>query len=197
LNNITRNEARVVDFLVRNFKERNSINQIGKRLGLSPNGIYKILKKLEKINAVKSERIGNAIYYSVCLNDAFGKGLAEFILVQNDLSTYAEVQSENLLPLKGIALSCILFGSAVKKGRESKDIDVLLIIEKRDYNKVRKKIQEIQELNPKRIHDIIMVKGDLAKNLKKNNDAMIDMLKHGWVLWGPEIIVEEIKNGSS
>jgi hypothetical protein len=42
-----------------------------------------------------------------------------------------------------------------------------------------------------------MTKEDLAKNIKKGNDAMIDMLRYGQVLWGADIIVEAIKNGAS
>ena len=42
-----------------------------------------------------------------------------------------------------------------------------------------------------------MTKEDMSNNLKKGNDAMIDMLKYGQVLWGAEIIVEAIKCGTS
>ena len=42
-----------------------------------------------------------------------------------------------------------------------------------------------------------MTKEDLANNLRKNNKAMIDMLKNSKVLWGSEIIIEAIKNGAS
>ncbi|MBI3034822.1 hypothetical protein HYY71_00730 [Candidatus Woesearchaeota archaeon] len=62
MQNLTVNEARVMDFLVRNFKERNSINRIAKRLKPSPMGAYKIPKKLEKANVAEVEEIGNAVH---------------------------------------------------------------------------------------------------------------------------------------
>ena len=198
MQNLTVNEARVMDFLVRNFKERNSINQIAKRLKLSPMGAYKILKKLEKIKVVKAEEIGNAIYYKADLDEEIGRKLAEFVLVQNEFSnTYAKVYAEDLRKLKDVALSCILYGSLLKVGKEAKDVDALIIIEKKDYKKVSNKLADIQLIATKRIHDIRMTKNDLAKNLKKGNEAMIDMLKYGQVLWGADIIVEAIKNGAS
>ncbi|MBI2105454.1 winged helix-turn-helix transcriptional regulator [Candidatus Woesearchaeota archaeon] len=198
MQNLTINEAKVIDFLVRNFKERNSINQIAKRLKLSPMGAYKILKKLEKANAVKAEEIGNAIYYRADLEEEIGRKLAEFVLVQNEFSnTYAKVYAEDLRKLKDVALSCILYGSILKIGKEAKDVDALIIIEKKDYKKISNKLANIQQIATKRIHDIRMTKEDLAKNIKKGNDAMIDMLRYGQVLWGADIIVEAIKNGAS
>ena len=198
MQNLTVNEARVMDFLVRNFKERNSINQIARRLKLSPMGAYKILKKLEKANVVKAEEIGNAIYYKADLDEEIGRRLAEFVLVQNEFSnTYAKVYADDLKKLKDVALSCILYGSILKVGKEAKDVDALIIIEKKNYKKVSIKLADIQQIATKRIHDIRVTKEDLAKNLKKGNEAMSDMLKYGQVLWGADIIVEAIKNGAS
>ena len=186
-----------MDFLVRNFKERNSINGIGRRLNISPRGIYKILKKLENINAAKPEKIGNAIYYKVNLDEEIGIKLAEYILVQNDLNAYAKVQAEDLEKLKDAASSCVLFGSVLKKGREARDIDVMIILEKKDFKKVHQKLEEIREMKPKKIHDIMQTKEDLAKNIRKNDEVVLDIIKTGKVLWGSEIIVEAIKNGAS
>lgn len=194
---LTENEARVIDFLIRNFKERNSINGVGRKLKISPRGIYKLLKKLEKINAIKPEKIGNAIYYKVNLDDEIGIKLAEFVLVQNELNSYAKVQAEDLKPLKDITLSCILFGSVLKKGREAKDIDILLVLEKKNFKKVYNNLKEIKELKPKKIHDVMQSKEDLVKNVRKNDEVILDIIKNGKILWGAEIIVEGIKNGTS
>ncbi len=198
MQNLTVNKARVMDFLVRNFKERNSINQIAKRLKLSPMGAYKILKKLEMANAIKAEKIGNAVYYRANLDEEIGRKLAEFVLVQSEFNnTFAKVYADDLKKLKDVALSCILYGSILKVGKEAKDVDALIIIEKKNYKKVSNKLADIQQIATKRIHDIRMTKEDLAKNLKKGNEAMIDMLSYGQVLWGADIIVEAIKNGAS
>lgn len=187
-----------MDFLVRNFKEKNSINAIAKRLKLSPMGAYKILKKLEKADTIKAEKIGNAIFYKANFDKEIGRKYAEFVLVQKEFSnSYAKVYAEDIRKLEDIALSCVLYGSILKIGKEAKDVDALIIVEKKEYKEVSSKLAEIKEISAKRIHDIIMTKNDLANNIKKGNEAMIDMLKYGQVLWGPEIIVEAIKHGSS
>ncbi len=195
---LTKNEARVINFSIRNFKERNSINGIGRKLKLSPRGIYKILKKLEKINALKSEKIGNAIYYKINLDEEIGIKLAEFVLVQNEFNNaYAKVYAENLRKLRDVASGCILYGSVLKVGKKARDVDALIIIEKKDYEKASDKLADIRQMATKSIHDVMMTREDLANNLKKDNEAMMDMLRYGQVLWGADIIVEAIKNGLS
>lgn len=195
--NLTQNEAKVLDFLIRNFKERNSINETGRKLKFSPMGIYKILKKLERAKAIKPEKIGNAIYYRIDLDEEIGQKLAELVLVQKELNNYAKIQVEDFRSLKECALCCILFGSVLKKGKEANDIDVILILEKENFKKVQKELEKIKELKPKKIHDIMFTKEDLINNLRKNDEVILDAIKTGSVLWRPEIIVEAIKNSSS
>ena len=196
--NLTENEAKTMGFLVRNIKERNSINQIAKRLGLSPMGAYKILKKLEKANAVKAEKIGNAIYYRASLDNEIGRNLAEFALLQNEFTNIkAKVYADEFKKLKETADGCILYGSILSKGKEANDVDAIIIIKKENYKKLKKEIDDIKFFSTKKIHDLVMTKEELSNNLKKNNEAMIDMLKYGQILWGADIIVEAIKNGAT
>ena len=196
--NLTENEARVMDFLVRNIKERYNINQLAKKLILSPMGAYKVLKKLEKANAIKAEKIGNAIYYKANLNEEVGSKLAELVLLQNEFSnTTAKVYANDLKKLKDLAESCILFGSVIKAGKEANDIDVIIIIKEKYHKKIKKELEDIKSISTKKIHDLIMTKEDFVNNLRKNNVTMLDMLKYGQILWGAEIIVGAIKNGSS
>lgn len=197
---LTQNEARVINFLVRGFDEKNSINEIGRKLHLSPRGIYKILKKLEKTNAVQPEKIGNAVYYKVNLDNETGKKLSELVLVQNGLNKYAKVQAQDLEKLKDAALSCILYGSVIKKGREAQDIDVMIVLDDRNYKhafkKVSEKLREIRKLKPKRIHDFILTKDDLVSSMKKRDAVVMKALKTGRILWGSETIVEAVKNAA-
>lgn len=197
MQSLTENEAKIVDFLIRNFRERNSINEIGRKIKISHTGAHKILRKLEKIKAVKPDRIGNAIYYKPNLDNELGLKLAEYVLAQNELIPYSEVQADDLRPLREIASSCILFGSVLSKGKEARDIDVMLVVEEKDFKKLYKKLEEIKEMSPKKIHDVMQSREDIAKNIKKNDEVILDIIKNGRILWGSEIIVEAIKNGTS
>ena len=194
---LTENEARTVDYLIRNFRERNSINALARKLKISHTGVHKILRKLEGVKAVKPERIGNSIYYKVNLDGGVGIKIAEFVLAQNELNSYAKVIEEDLKVLEPLTQSCILFGSVLQKGREARDIDVLIIFKKNNFKKVHQKLEEIGEMKPKKIHDVMMTKEDLVRNIRKNDEVVLDIIKNGRVLWGFGIIVEGIKNGTS
>jgi len=194
---LTENEARVMDFLIRNFNEKNSINEIGRRLNLSPMGIYKILKKLEKVHAVIPESVGNGIFYKVDLLEETGSKFTELVLTQNELNNYAKVIEEDLQPLKKVTSSCILFGSVLIKGSKARDIDIMPVLEKKDFKKVYNTLQEIKELKPKLIHDVMVMKEDLVRLIKKNDVVVLDAIKNGKILWGSEIIVEAIRNVTS
>lgn len=197
LQSLTINESRTMDFLIRNFNEKNSINEIARRLNLSPRGAYKILKKLEKIEAITPEKIGNAIYYKTNFNDEIGIKLSEFVLVQNELNPYLQVQEADLKRLRKIASACVLFGSVIEKGREANDIDVMFVIKKDGLKKLASAIKDIQVIKIKKIHRLVQTKEDLAENIKKKDKVIMSIIKTGKVLWGAEIIVEAIKNGTS
>lgn len=194
MESLTKNEARAIDFLIRNFKEKNSINELGKKLSISPRGIYKILKKLEKAKALIPERIGNAVYYRINLNEDPVLKLAEFVLMQNSLNPYAQIQAEDLKQLKGIAQSCILYGSVLTKGREARDIDVLIVLDKKHFTKVNDILDKIKSLKPKKVHEVMQTKEDIMNNIKKGDKVVLDIIRKGKVLWGAEIIVGAIKN---
>ena len=194
--NLTKNESRVINFLARNRKKY-SINELGKKLSLSPRGIYKILKKLEKLNIIIPEKLSNAIYYKLNLNNELAIKLAEFVLTDNELNSYAKVLLDDFKQLKEITFGCILFGSVLRKGREANDIDILFIIEKDKFKELNNKLEKIQDLKPKKINPIMQTKDDLAKNIMKNDEVILEIIKNGAILWGSEAVIEAIKNGTS
>ncbi|MEA2036479.1 MAG: winged helix-turn-helix domain-containing protein [Nanoarchaeota archaeon] len=193
---LTNNELRVIDFLIRNFNERININGIAKRLNLSPRGAYKILKKLERIKIILPEGIGNGIFYKMNYDDELAKKVSAFVLTQKDMNKYALIQAENLKVVKKYVLCCALFGSIVHNGEKANDIDVMLVFQKENYKKIYKEIDMLNSMSLKRIHKLVQTPKDLANNIKKGDKVVLDIIKKGQFLWGAEIIVEAIKNGS-
>lgn len=191
---LTRNEARMVDFLLRNFAERYSINQLAKELNLSPQGAFKIAKKLERARILKPEPIGNAIYYRPNLDEEVGRKTAELVLAYKDLNPYARVQAKDLEQLRPYALSAVLFGSVLTKAEKAGDIDVLLVLEEGQLNKAHKVLMEIQSIKPKRIGELVQSREDLVRNIKKRDTPLLSVIRTGQVLWGSEVIVEAIRS---
>ena len=50
---ISENELKTLNFLIRHFTEKYSINQLAKKLGITPKGLHKLLKRLEENNPTK------------------------------------------------------------------------------------------------------------------------------------------------
>lgn len=193
---LTNNEARAVSFLLRNFSERYSINALARELKLSPRGAYKIVKKLEKAGVLNPEAIGNAIYYHPNLDIEVGRKMAELVLSYVELNPYAMVQAKAFEKLKPYVLSAVLFGSVLTKAENAGDIDVLLVLEEKQFSDAHKVLLEIQRIKPKKISEMLQSKEDLARNIRKRDVPLLSAIRTGQVLWGSEIIVEGIRNGT-
>ncbi|HLD97256.1 MAG TPA: hypothetical protein VI934_02835, partial [Candidatus Nanoarchaeia archaeon] len=77
------------------------------------------------------------------------------------------------------------------------DIDVLIVLEEGQLNKMHKALMEIQSIKSKKISEMLQTREDLVRNIKKRDAPLLDAIRTGQVLWGSEIIVEAIRNGTS
>ena len=193
---ITDNEAKVMDHLVRNFHERISINEIARRLDISPQGSMKILRKLHAMQLALPEISKNGIFYKPDLREESSKKLFEFILLKKGMDNYAKVYAVDLKQLQPYALGCVLFGSVLEKGKDARDIDVLLIIEKSQFKELNKHLNEFKEMSAKKIHDIMVAPAELKEGILKKQPVFLDILKKGAILWGAQYFVEAVKDGT-
>lgn len=190
---LTVNESRVVNFLVRNWSERISINEVAKRLKLSPMGAYKILRKLEKQKVLFFEQIGQAKYYKINFKEQLSRKTAEFVLSQHDFNSFANVCAEDLKKVQEFADCIILFGSVLTKGIEANDIDIFCVIKKQNYEKLRKEVQKLQKTSSKHIQLVVQTFEDLVKNLKNKDPVLLEIIRKGAFILGQEVIFEGIK----
>ena len=96
--------------------------------------------------------------------------------------------------LFGVVQIALIFGSVARNYGKSKDIDLLLVIEKSKYKESSKFIDEKNNILLKPVHPLIMTLSDLKKNLKNKNPAMINAIREGYVLNGQDKLIEVIKN---
>jgi len=87
----------------------------------------------------------------------------------------------------------MLFGSALKDYSKAGDIDVMIVVKKEDFKEVMKIIDEKQQLLPKKIHSIGLTANDLAKNIKKRKEAIVDIVRNAVILYGQDKYVEILK----
>ncbi|MBS3176929.1 winged helix-turn-helix transcriptional regulator [Candidatus Woesearchaeota archaeon] len=193
----TENEAKTLAFLTRNFSQKYTINQLAKELNLSPGGMFKILKKLKSQDFLRSEKIGNGIIYKINFDSQEARDVCTISLVQKDISPYLRALIKDLQIFKDKTQIAILFGSILKKENEARDIDILLVFEKKKFNAVEQGIENLNKIKTKKIHAVYQTKEDLIKNIHKCDKVILEEIKTGVILWGRRELVEVIKNGQS
>lgn len=191
---ITKNEARVINFLFRNFSKDYNINQVAKEVKLSPRGAYRILKKLELQKILSSQRIGNNIIYKVNFEGDVTSDVCQFVLAEKETTPYLRTWINDIQLLKEITEMAILFGSILTKEKQAGDVDVLLVFPKENISKVQEQIKKINQIKSKKLHAIVQTKEDLLNNTKKRDSALLEEIRTGIVLWGRNIVVEAIKH---
>lgn len=192
---ITKNEAGALEFLTRNFSGDYSINQLARELGLSPSGTHKILKKLEKHGLLIQKKIGNGLFYKINFSSQDALDACRFALIEKKLTPYVKVWTKDLEVLREKTELALLFGSLLTKGKEARDVDVLLVFERRNIIAVESIIEKINKLKPKKIHAVYQTKEDFIKNIKNRDSAILNEIKTGVVLWGRDFFLEAIKHG--
>lgn len=191
---LTENEARTIDFLIRNFSQKYNINQLSRELKLSPRGIFKILKKLESLKYLISNREGNNIFYKINYEYEEAIDACKFVLTGKKTSAFIRVQINDLEKLKRITKLAILFGSVLTKEKEAKDIDIILVFDQKQFLKIEKTLEEINSINPKKFHAIYQTENDFINNIKKEDKVIISGIKTGLVLWGRDFFLGALKN---
>ena len=119
------------------------------------------------------------------------------VIVIDDLMEEAKDYTrwkDELSQLSDITSIAILFGSIVTNRKKANDIDLLIVLDKKNNNKLNKFIREKNLLLIKKLHPVKQTNEDLQKNIIRKDKVIINALKYGVVLHGYEEIVELIKN---
>ena len=168
-------------------------NSIAKKMGISSMGALKIARRLEKENIIKSKQLGKAKFYRLNSDSDYVRQYVKFLLKREgeQADTYVKVWIEDIKKIKS-ADAAILFGSVLKKQKEAKDIDVLLITDKKRFKKLRKEIEDINLIHVKRLHPMYQTKEDIKKNIKKEDKPLLNAIK-GIVVFGEDLIIRLIE----
>jgi len=86
----------------------------------------------------------------------------------------------------------IIFGSYITDKKNPHDLDIVVILEKKNYHKYKQLLERVKLVTPLPIHDVIQTKEDLLINVKDGNPALKTALQEGLILWGHDFIVEAL-----
>lgn len=146
-----------------------------------------------KENLIKDWQIGKSIIYKLRLEDDYVRKLISFLLADEANSKFKRWKEEFKVLFKERRI-VMLFGSVIGNYAAARDIDIMIVINKKEYKRVKKIINEKQKLLPKELHSIEMTEEDLINNIKKRQKTMIDIIKNAVILYGQDRYVEVIKN---
>lgn len=190
---LTENEKKVLRLLFTDLDKDYSINSIAKECNLAPNGAYKILKKFEKENILKVKQIANIKSYRINFKDEKTDNILELALIPK-LEGRVKYRLEDFKEIKEITKACMLFGSYIDLKKEPNDLDVLFVIDSKDFKEYKKRLENIKEIVPARVHDVLQTEEDLKNNLVNKDKVILNILKNGIIIWGRKTIINVIKN---
>jgi len=194
---LTENEAKSIEFLIRNFSKDYNINRLAKELNISPGGMFKILKKLEKQKFLTKKKAGNNVFYKINYSSQDAIDACIFALTEKKNTPYIKARIKDLERLRPQTELAILFGSILKKGREARDIDILLVFNKKKMKNIENVIDKINKIKSKKVHAVYQTRKDLIKNIKRQDTAILEEIRTGIILWGRDFLVEVIRDGQN
>lgn len=190
MNKITNNEMVFVLSIFKSPEVEYNANSIAKLIGISSMGALKIAKRLEKENILVSRELGKAKFYKLnFVNDYVGQ-YVKFLLEREaeQALPYVKMWISEIKKIKS-ADAVILFGSVLRKQNEARDIDVVIITDKKQFSKLKKEIEEINEINVKSLHPVYQTKEDFINNIKKRDKVLLNAIK-GIVVFGEDLIAD-------
>ncbi len=195
---LTKNEMHLLSYLWRNYKLELSINGLAKQINVTPKGAYKILQKFEKENLITKRKVANAFIYKLNFDNSKTKDLVKYVLKSEQVpNPYINVLKKNMHSINKITKVTIVFGSVLTKGLRANDIDLLVIINKKNYSELRKEIKDFESICPKKIHLLVQTEQDVKKNLQKNDPVIQEVLRGGHILRGYDLIYKLVENGAN
>ncbi len=190
MRDITQNEMRLVLYILKSPEKLYNASNLSRLLGISVMGASKIAKKLEKDGIITATEHGKAIFYKINTNNDYTRSYVKFLL-QGEAEQSPPYIKRWITEVKKIidADVIILFGSVLITYEGAKDIDVLLITDKKRFSKVKTEVEGINLINIKKLHPIYQTKEDLKENIKKRDKVIINAIK-GVVVSGEEIAIQ-------
>lgn len=184
------NEMRFVLSILKSPATEYNANSLAKVLGISGVGALKISRKLEKEEIIISRKVGKANIFSINFEKEYAIQYIKFLLKREaeKASPYVKVWLSELRKIKS-SRGAILFGSLLHKGKEAKDVDALIIVNKQDFTNTKKEIETINTLNEKRLHPVYQTKEDLKEHIKKRDKVILNALK-GIIISGEDILLD-------
>lgn len=190
-------ESQIMNLLLKDIRNKHTISNLSKEIGLSRQGTWKIVNKLKEEDIIKMNPISKGKTGLVLIELNFDNSIVEkrLALILTEESIKKQKWISNFKELENLVDFLIIYGSILHSPNEAEDIDLLSVVSgKKDFKKIDKIIQSNQKIQLKKIHIINLTKEELESEIKKLNNAYIDAIYQGIVLFGQDNFIKFIKN---
>lgn len=177
-------EQEILKLMFKDLLTSYNSRSISKVVGISHSGAFKILRKLEKDEIVKSKNIGKARVYSINFDSTIACKEIEIAL-----AIEAKNYNRWLEEFKGLedkSEFVILFGSILVNSSSARDIDLLVVAEKDRFSEIKHIIKERNSVSNKKIHLILQNLSEFKRDIKKKNKVMVEIIKKGVALFSQD-----------
>lgn len=191
----TRTWGRVLLSLLREPFAVHTATSLAYALKKTRQGIWKTLKKLEKNKLITIERVNDAVTSTAIIKLNWPNPITEktiLLLLTEDGMNY-ERWKVNFSDIEKKVITAVMFGSILHNSKEAHDIDILAVVEKRNFKGVEESIAKVQLTQPKKIHLVDLTEDEFTRELKKPNLAYRDAIKKGVVLYGYERFISIVR----
>lgn len=195
--NFTRLEIKIIRYVFRHYKDKLNARQLARILRINHANATKLCKALVKKRLLIKEELGNAVYYMFNYKDSLAIKLMEYLLsLENtEFPDWLAVTFDSLTRFDPYLEFGCVFGSSINS-MEFNDIDILLVYNKKNTNKIKKIKEEIRKSRlidkPIRYVDISMA--DIQIN--KGKQAFYKIMSENLVFCNAEKYVEAITNAA-
>ncbi|MDH7511509.1 MAG: nucleotidyltransferase domain-containing protein [Clostridiales bacterium] len=156
-----------------NTGRRYYLRELERLLGYSAGNIRRELLKLQRDDLLKTQRIGNLLYYSLNQNHPLFEELKSIVSKTIGVEASLKAALSTLANVK----AAFIFGSfASKSERETSDVDVMIIGEP-DVSQLNRKIRELEQKLRREINPFIYSWRDYQAKKKARTGFIVDLLR--------------------
>jgi predicted nucleotidyltransferase len=162
-----------------NTGRRYYLRELERLLRYSAGNIRRELLKLQRDDLLKTQRVGNLLYYSLNQNHPLFEELRS--IVSKTIGVEASLKAA-LSSLSNVKAAFIFGSFASKSEKEASDIDVM-IIGKPDVSQLNKKIRELEQKLKREINLSVYSWVDYQAKKRARSGFILDLLR------GPKIML--------
>ena len=184
---------KILEILLKDFTIKHTVTSLAKELKITRVGIRKILKKIEPQGLIILQPIGTGktSTYIISLNWENILTLKNLEITLTEEAIKNKRWIDNFKELENKVEFLIIFGSILYSPKEANDIDILTISKKNNLTEINNIISKLQKTQIKKIHALNFTEEEFKKEL--SNEAIIDAIKKGSILFGQEKFIKFIR----